>query len=297
MIKEYEITVEPCENGTLDITYSFVWQALDTSEDLTWVEIGMANEHFVAKTVSNTISAVEKYTDGDYVSLQIDFKRAYQGGETLEFSFTVNQSAMLCKDGDGYFYEFVPGWFNATPVEHYTFRWKDADGLITSNAQREKGGYLIWEGVMDCGTYVLMNVGYDAAAFDGAATVSYTPFDGSGVTDALADERMAGGVFCVILALVLVIPEVYIVDSFVSYDRGRGFLRGYGYHIHTYGHVNPHYRKEQQKRSGGAGRGGFSGGGCACACACAGGGRAGCSQKDTYQKSSVQKSTEPEREP
>ena len=43
IIKDYTVTVEPLENGTLDIEYRFVWQAVDTSEDLTWIEIGMAN--------------------------------------------------------------------------------------------------------------------------------------------------------------------------------------------------------------------------------------------------------------
>lgn len=285
-IKEYEITVEPCENGTLDIEYSFVWQALDPSEELTWVEIGMANEHFTVRSISNTVKSVEKYVDGDYVSLRLDLKQPYKGGETLEFSFRVNQSAMLCKSTDGYFYEFVPGWFNATPVEHYTFRWKDSEGLVSANAQTEAFSYLVWEGSMDCGTYVKMNVRYADSAFLNAATVEYSAFDDSGVCDDLAETRIAGIVFCVIIIVSIVIAEVYIVDSFVSYDRGRGFLSGYGYHIHTYGRVNPKYKKEKDKRAASSGRGGFSGGGCACACACAcaGGGRAGCSQKDTYQK-------------
>lgn len=93
---------------------------------------------------------------------------------------------------------------------------------------------------------------------------------------------MAVAVVCCIGAALLSIAEVYIVDCYVSYGRGRGFLTGHGYHVHAYGRSNPHYIRARDKynathsRSGGGGRG--------CACACAGGGRAGCSQKDTYGK-------------
>ena len=86
--------------------------------------------------------------------------------------------------------------------------------------------------------------------------------------------------------LLLGLAEMYLVDSFVSYNRGRGFLRGYGHHVHVYGYHNPRYISARNRHNASSGgRGGFSGGGCACACACAcaGGGRAGCSQKDGYR--------------
>ena len=41
IIRQYDVTVEACEDGSLDISYHFVWQAVDTSEELTWIEIGM----------------------------------------------------------------------------------------------------------------------------------------------------------------------------------------------------------------------------------------------------------------
>lgn len=286
VIKEYEVTVTPREDGALNMEYSFVWEALDTSEDLTWVEIGMPNARFTVKSVSNNIESVEKYVDGDYVSLRLYFKRAYRCGETLEFSFRVFQSDMLCSDSEGYFYELVPGWFNATPVEHYTFRWQQTDALVSSNATQESFSYHVWEGELNCGSYVSMNTRYDKTAFAGAATVEYVPFEGDAYNE-LTDSKIAVVAICLIGIGVLVAIEVYMIDSFVSYNRGRGFLRGYRYHVHTYGYVNPKYKREQAARqalsSGTRHRGGFSGGGCACACACAcaGGGRAGCSQKDT----------------
>ena len=38
LIHEYQVTVDPLEDGSLDIEYRFVWEALDTSEELTWVQ-------------------------------------------------------------------------------------------------------------------------------------------------------------------------------------------------------------------------------------------------------------------
>ena len=150
VIKNYNVTVKPKSNGSLDIEYSFVWNALDTDEELTWVEIGMANEDFTIyqSTISDTVKSVKKYVDGDYVSLRLYFNRAYQGGETVSFSFTVNQKGLLHQGTDGYFYAFVPSWFNYIQVENYKFLWEKS-GAASSNASGTNGKYLVWEGKMD----------------------------------------------------------------------------------------------------------------------------------------------------
>lgn len=286
VIREYAITVEPLDDGSLDMEYSFVWTALDENEALTWVEIGMPNSHFTIErtSFSSTISHAEKYVDGDYCSARLYFTRAYVGGETVEFSFKINQRQMLCKSANGnYFYHLIPGWFNATPVEHYTFRWKSSDDLVDTSTATERLSYYVWEGEMPMGTYVSLHAIYDTDAFADADTVEYVPFDDEGVYDQLAADKTGIVVFAVIVILGVGIFEMYIADSYVSYHRGRGFLTGYGHHVHHYGRVNPRYRSEAEKRAASSHR---SGGGCACACACAcaGGGRAGCSQKNTYDQ-------------
>ena len=292
VIKEYGITVTPLEDGTLDIEYSFVWNALDMGEELTWVEIGMANPDFVIykNSLSAEIERAEKYTYGGYVSARLYFKRAYEGGETLKFSFKINQRSMLHKGGDGYYYAFVPGWFNSTPVEHYTFRWDKSSFIKTSNANAVREGYCVWEGEMECGAYVTMNVNYKQSAFEGADTAIYMPFDADDAYNQLEDDKIDFVIFMVMLILAMGVAELYIVDSFVSYNRGRGFLSGYGHHVHLYGRYNRRYADARDRHMAqNSSRGTFRGGGCACACACAcaGGGRAGCNQKDTYENKKV----------
>ena len=285
VIHQYNVTVEPLDDGSLDIAYHLVWEALDTSEELTWVEIGMANGNFSVypDTVSSNVSFFGKeiYDNGTY--LRLDFKNAYLGGDQIEISFKVNQKDMLCSNENGYFYEFVPGWFNAIAVEQYEFVW------LVDGAQD-----YVKRGSLDYGEYCKLFIQYGKNDFAGCQTVRYEPFDGSGAYNELTEDRVALIVVMCVIAAFLIIPQVYIVDSYVSYGRGRGFLTGHGYHVHTYGRSNPYYIKARDKYNAslntGHGRHSrYHGGGrscaCACACACAGGGRAGCSQKDTYSTS------------
>lgn len=278
-IDSYTVTVEPLEDGSLDITYEFVWTPLDEAENLTWAEIGIANSNFsiYADSVRGGTAYRDIYDGFSYVHL--DLPHAYTAGETLEFSFKINQRDLLCGDGKARFYEFIPGWFNATPVTEYTFRWKADQSLVQTNADSRDASWHVWSGSMACGQYVQMEVQYADGAFPSAETVEYRPFDDSEAYDDLKATQTAGRVILVLVVLALVFAEVYIIDSYVSYNRGRGFLTGGGYHVHHYGRVNPRYRAYRAAQNRHSGSGSGRGCACACACACAGGGRAGCSQK------------------
>ena len=284
VIEDYTVTVRPSVDGSLDVEYRFTWTALDPEEDLTWVEIGMANPNFtVLGERSYNIVSAYPYTDEEgYCSARIYFNRPYRSGETLEFYFTVNQRSILSTTGTDRLYEFIPSWFNGTPVRHYTFYFDKFYGSIaSSNADREDDEFLIWEGEMPCGTYVPMGVVYNSFPAS-AAAVRYQPFDDGGCYDALAEDKASMVGVMILLILVIAVGELFIIDAFVSYVKGRGFMRGYGHHVHVYGYRNPHYisASSAHRGSGGGGGGGCA---CACACACAGGGRAGCSQKDTHR--------------
>ncbi len=288
VIEKYTVTVEPLGNGTLDIEYSVLWKALDATEDLTWVQIGLPNENcsVYKNSLSENIMDYSYLDEEGYTGIRLDFIKGYGYGETVEFSFRVNQRNMLCKDEESCFYEFVPNWFNSIPVEFYKFRWKQTESCTGAVGAKVEDGYYIWSGSLDCGEYKSMFVSYEPDAFGNAETVEYIPFSSDGAYNALEEERIFNIVLCVIIIIVLLGVEIYLLDSHVSYHRGRGFLRGYGHPIHIYGGQNPIYVREYNRAKSytGHGSGGYRGGGCACACACAcaGGGRAGCSQKDTY---------------
>ena len=272
VIHQYDVIVTPLEDGSLDIEYSFLWEALDEDEPLTWVDIGMANADYSLywDSRSSNIQSYSMNRENDYVYLRLYFNDAYYGGDVVNFSFKINQKQLLCRNEAGYFYEFVPCWFNAIRVENYQFVW------------RMDGGDQKWTGSLDYGEYCIMQVQYDENDFAGQPIVKYAPFDDSGAYNELRQDVL---IPCCVFAFLLIFVEVYIIDSYVSYSRGRGFLTGHGYHVHTYGRSNPHFVRAHSAHmaSSGGRSGGRSGGcACACACACAGGGRAGCSQKDTF---------------
>lgn len=274
-IEDYRVTVTPLTDGSLDIEYYLKWIPLDTSEPLTWIEIGTANEQFSIDRSYNSpnIHTITKQNEDGFTGVRIDFDRAYSAGDVLEITFKINQRRILCRDDEGYFHEFVPGWFNATPVEHYEFRWKSSGSE----------GDHVWQGEMACGEYVMLNVHYtDPHEFDGQSTVDYEPFDDEGVYDELWETKFGVVMTMIFFIVMLLVAEVYIVDSYVSYHRGRGFICGYGHHVHVYGRVNPRYSRARAAHQATSSHSGGRGCACACACACAGGGRAGCSQKDTY---------------
>ena len=215
VIEKYTVTVEPLEDGTLDIEYSFLWKAIDEAEELTWVDIGMANASFsiYEESISGNIKECSAIYDDGYTGVRLDFQRGYKGGENLKFSFKVNQQYMLCKDMDSYFYEFVPCWFNSTPVENYEFRWKKSATSFGADGANLKNGYYTWNGSFDCGEYEIMQVSYDLTAFSGVETVEYEPFMTNGAYNQLAEDRAIKiGVFCVVIIGIL-IGEIYLLDS------------------------------------------------------------------------------------
>ncbi len=280
IIEDYTIYIMPQDDGSLDIEYRFTWTPLDPKEPLTWVEIGMANEYFTIHDYSDNIRQAKRYVDDEgYCYAQLYFVQPYTQGSTLDFSFTVNQKQILATDGTEVFYEFIPGWFNYTQVKNFTFYFYKYGDIASFNGDDQDHDWLIWEGSLDYGNAVRIRVNYNE--FD-AHTVKYRRFDGEGLYNGLASEKHGSTIMMIFLMVCMLIVEIGILDAYISYHRGRGFLRGYGHPVHTYGRVNPHYTRaanQHRSHSGGGGRGCA----CACACACAGGGRAGCSQKDTYR--------------
>lgn len=285
VIDRYEVTIEPLDDGTLDIRYDITWTALDEDEPLTWVEIGMPTHRYALyqESLSDTVARDSAFTEEGYVSHRFYFKDSYVGGETVQFSFAINVPGLLMMQKGIYLYEFVPGWFNEIPIESFVFRWKLSGHVQSHNAPATEDGYAVWKGSLACGEYISMLVRYDTAAFTPTTpALPYTPFDTEGAYDALEEEQTSIRFILGIAIVAMMAWEVYIADCFVSYHRGRGFLSGYGHRIHTYGRVNPHYTRAYRTHNPpSAGGGGGRGCACACACACAGGGRAGCSQKDT----------------
>ena len=261
-IQDYLVDAAVQPDGTLNITYHLRWEVLDSSREgpLSWVKLGMGNEDFEVLNCGGAADYV--FPSGSYSKVYLD--RAYYEGEVAEFWVSIRQNRMLCNNPDDnrqVFYDFVPGWFSAIDVEHYFFTWKGGD-IVSHNADKTEEDELIWEGSLKRGDTREMLIYYGKEQFVGAKTVTWEPFskeDGGG------DKPHMDGQ---IVMIILMLGGIGIYNIFTW---GEDYRRGRGYHGH-HGH---------------SGRGGGCAcacAGCACACACAGGGRAGCSNKDFYQK-------------
>lgn len=283
-ITRYEVSVEPQDDGALNITYRFDWMVLNDSREgpLKWVKIGMANASYTILETGGAI-ACEHYGGqsnvfGVYAMFDLD--RPYCKGETAEFWFTVRQENMinLCNISDESYgdsladiaygeydivYEFIPGWFNDIKVDSYVFKWKKSSFMLTYNADRDDGEWLIWEGGFIPGGKRELIVSYSHNAFANPQDQYGGPayiFDDNTERPAVDPKP----IIYIIVILLVIAWNIYKPQT--GYRGGRGF----------YGHGGHH--------------GGHGGGcvcacacaGCACACACAGGGRAGCSAKDFY---------------
>ena len=281
IISYYGITVNPQSDGGYIADYSIVWKPQDSEEPLTWVEIGMANSSFSVVDFSGDI---ESYDITKINCVSFNLNGSYYKGNTVSLKFSIKQNRMLCLKDGKYFYEFVPGWFNSIPIENYKIMW-NGENVIKANNTSAEGNYLVWTGSLKAGGYVKTQITYNSGAFDnGVNTVSYQSFNDSGCHNDLKGGK--GLIIFLIFAGILIIVNLFLIDTIVSYYRGRGFMSSSGIYMHTRGIRNPAYialMAERNKNShyGGGGHGGGSCA-CACACACAGGGRAGCSQKDTF---------------
>ncbi|MBR2024657.1 MAG: hypothetical protein IKA02_02480, partial [Clostridia bacterium] len=244
-IDNYEIFIEPQENGTLNIEYKIKWSPLDTRGPLTWVYIGVANPNYSVIEYSDNIKSIEKYTDDNgQCHMDVYFKKSYYAFDTFEFSIKINQGSVLCEQNGQKFYEFVPCWFNLVPVDNYSFYWKNSDSVSYSNSATEKDGYLVWSGSMEEGEYRLLRVNYKEF---NAPTTFYQEFDDSGVGSALDEDRLTIILVLLVVICFCVIAIAHSIDCFVSYYRGRGFFRGYGHHMYVYGRRNKYYEEEASK--------------------------------------------------
>ena len=284
-INEYNITVDPRNNGSLDIVYNIKWEVLDSDSEgpLEWVKIGIPNYSVDnVKALSNNIKSAKYYNDnGDFV--RIDFKKSYVENEEVEFSFSIHQSYMYKIDDDLCKYEFTPGWFDDIEVKKINIFWNSKNVLTSSSSETNSDNYLVWTSSLKKGKKLTANVKYLKNVFN----LDYSKqVDNLQVKEKTKTISKTEHYMKFIKVLVVLIVIVYAAAAFL----GTGYYAhgGYGYRNYDYGSYgyrnNSYYHSHHRNSSSSWGSSSHSScvSSCACACACAGGGRAGCSKKDFY---------------
>lgn len=273
-IDKYHITVDPRNDGSLDMTYYLEWRVLDSDSQgpLEWVEIGIPNSNIDGiKAISSNIKGARYYSDGgDYI--RIDFKKPYYEGDVVNFSFSFHQEYMYDIKGELAEYKFIPGWFNDIEVGEIMVFWKATDVKSASSKSINSDNYYTWKDSLRKGKKMTVEVSYSRY------TRSFSEEKQISSADIYEDSYNNSGVKVEnIVVMVVFILAIIIFCAFTP--TGYRSHRGYGYGYDDY---DDDYYRRSRSRSSSCASSCACVSSCACACACAGGGRAGCSKKDFY---------------
>lgn len=164
-IEEYNITINPRNNGSLDIIYSFKWKVLNSDEGLTWILIPISNANVDSvQALTDNIKSIRYYDEyGD--SIKVNFAKTYYSGDVIEFKFSIHQSYMYSIDDETCAYEFVPGIFENIYIKKMKVTW-NSKNVFSSNAKsRDLNNNLLWEKSLRPGKNLDIKVVYQKNVF------------------------------------------------------------------------------------------------------------------------------------
>ena len=240
-IRSYVVTVDPREDGSVDITYDIDWQVIDgdKTDYLSWVKIGLANSSVDELTpLTDTISDLQYTSDGGSYAKVVFRHRYYapdvaaaNGGESsVHFAFSVHQSHLFTKNDDGTAnFAFTPGWFDDLSIENMQVRWHNYDGFVADNTGVD-GDYLTWDfGAMGHGQQAMVHVTVpvtNAAAFDPGAAMTTDDYDSGEDLDEII------GMLVTLVVVLLAIAIIIVAIASQSPEWGGGFGGGGGFFGH-----------------------------------------------------------------
>ncbi|MDD4937565.1 MAG: hypothetical protein PHX34_00885 [Candidatus Shapirobacteria bacterium] len=270
IIHELTITIDPQSDGSLLIKYDFDYEATtDFTNDIPYVEIGVANQNFdlISYGPTEMFSDVKAIKESNSL-VHLGFSRLPKKGERFQFTFTVRQRSMAYKSDEDISFKFRPGWFEYATISELKVivNLENIKVIEISPDPTSK----------DDQQAVFITEKMETSAKANTITItankdSYPQLQTEEIVDEPNYDDSTGMivliVFAVIIGLFLIFGLICLIVGGGDGDGygGGGFIGGFG---------------GGSGRSGGGG-GSFSGSGfsCACACACAGGGRVGCSER------------------
>lgn len=321
-IRNYEVKVQAnAEDGSLSITNTFDWEALEELPYGQELKIGIPNGSIRDVTpLTDNIENLEYDNSYMYVYL----KTGYAAGEVFHFSFSWTQEYMYTLGDDGSVnYEYTPGWFDEIRIDRMQLSWFNPEGVTAqsvvadhTDGEWEKEGKSLVGTDLPYGAQVTLTAVYtdwpNELFWENSAGNLPPEYEGGG-DDWDYDSDDGDALLGFIVLVIIIAAVIWINSANDGYSGGFGthyvFVDGLWYPSAPNGKpkpgsvgtkTKPHPPRSHSSgggfgggsRGGGFGGGGFGGGGghcacasscaCACACACAGGGRAGCSAKNLY---------------
>lgn len=233
-INDYSVSVQPnTEDGSLNITVSLTWTALEELPYNQELKIGVPNGSIREETALT--DNIERLSfDNSYMYVYLD--RAYEQGETFTFSYSWVQEYMYGLDGDTVTYDYTPGWFDEAKIGAMTLLWLDPDGLTgdfsdTSSAggdvTRQDGVLAMTASGLDYGQTMTVRVRYTdwPTALSPENSIGSQP-DNSGYDD-WYDEDEDTGMAALFLTLIITIFIVWVVVRILRELCG-GYAGGFG---------------------------------------------------------------------
>ena len=226
-IDEYEITVDPRKDGTLDMLFNIKWTVLDSTSEgpLEWVKIGIPNKYVdEIKGLSPNIKKIKYYSDsGSFIRIDLDKK--YYANETLDISFSIHQSRMYFLEGDHCYYDYNPGWFNDIIVSHAKVKWNKA-GVIDSNLDDIKDDYYYYETQLHASSTFKVKMKYDQSYFDSLDSKKQ-----------YSDAYMTTGEIIGIIAIFVVVIIIIVVALIAARANADPYLYERGFVGHHYYYI------------------------------------------------------------
>ena len=248
-IREYEITVDVNEDGTLTMQYHIAWEVLDSDSEgpLSWVKIGIPNRHYLSVTASgDAVANISDMMSGG-TWLRIDLDRDYYKGEVVNIDFSLVQDYMYdmngLTEGETVYY-FTPGWFDDIRVGNRTVRWNCDKAEAWSPACEIEDGYCVWTKPLEKGERFKVQVSYRNDAFGFDSTKEFGGSDASNYDDSGSDtgvdsysydlgygERSGDDGFGAFIAIILFFGFIFIIIGGVvsaanKYTQSSGFGAG-----------------------------------------------------------------------
>lgn len=221
-IVNYNITVIPNQDATLNIYYDIDWLVLDSDSEgpLTWVKIGIPNSHTVSyEATSNSIRKISTMSSGGYY-VRLDLDRSYYEGETVHMSFNIVQDNMYQVDKiqEGYTeYSFTPGWFPDARVDNLTVSWAmDKADSWSPNCMMDNG-FLLFTSSLAKNEKYTVTVTYPNEALDFDLS-KQSEDDSFGIIDFIGG--LFGFVIFIGFLVAPIVVVVKIIQGIVEYSTG-----------------------------------------------------------------------------
>lgn len=254
IIREYDIDIQPQDNGDLINTYTLNWCVIsDAAGPLSEIYVGMPNAEYEVLEYKGDAEDVQPANTGVYSQVVVSLDRYINAGECVSFTFSVRQKNMahLDEKSNEIGFQFIPGWFDDVPVEKLKIAWGlPADESLLKSIRpgptSQENQRAVWESTLDAGDKFTINILYDRSAFPNfgkegepiwplkgavnSATENSASSAESDQATTLADENRAAsssllflpswGAVCTCAVILIVLVIVILLISLANGVRG-----------------------------------------------------------------------------